>query len=363
MSLTGACSPHALSGASGPAAARPIAVPLGGSEAGIGITTVVCDVSEGILASTLAAYADQPLPISNELESLWEVHGLRMVSLPVEDAPAVLSKLHTEGGSQSQWLGQAYAWTEIARGSELGAGRVVALDAERIRLAPGALRLLLRSWIEPVPSEPIIGGVSGGAVESGLALPRAALRVELLPQNHEAGRDDPMQSSLAFSEPRIEAEAQGQIFSRLYARMSVPGDRALLILAEHPGVNWRRTAKLSDPDRQAEEGLSGSERPDRVSRTAPPGPLHLGEVQRGQAPSGEGSRHGSTGDPELGQEGGTGPEARGVPTIGEAMLGRSNARQNGRVPASAQRTLILLIPRVPRDFHLLGPSAVPPPRP
>ncbi len=388
-------------------------MPAVGADAGLEVTTFLSGVTPRDLAATLAPYADQPLPISHELEDLWSAHGLRMISVPIEDAPVLLSKLQTGGGSQRQWLGQAYAWTEAAHGNEFVSGRIVALDAERIRLPAGMLRLLVRSWVEPVPPEPRVGMVSG---ESGTAsdVPGAVLRVEMVPQHRESRPDTLRDNPLTIREPKIDAEGQGLLFSRLYARMSMPAGRAVLILAERPGANWRRMAQqpelttppptpvaekpvaaLANADNpwpkrassaasaaavpvtdewskvrtKSETSSAPSETPAlapaKPSKPAPPpasGAPRLGEVIRGPVvtaetakPSGaSGDSASDVGPPE------SGPLPSRVATLGEAMLNQppplEEERNKGRSMATTQRTVILLIPRVPREFHLLGPT-------
>ncbi len=333
-----------------------------------------------------------------------------MISLPIEDASALVSKLQTGGGSQRQWLGQAYSWTEAARGNEFGSGRIVALDAERIRLPAGTLRLLVRSWVEPIPPEPRVGMVSG---ESGSEsdLPGAILRVEMLPQHRELRADTSRENPLAIREPKIDAEGQGLLFSRLYARMSVPAGRAVLILAERPGANWRRIAQQPDPStsppapvaetpvaapttlenpwpRRASSALSASAAPapDEWSKvrtksdptatpaetptpapakpTPPPasGAPRLGEVIRGPIAAAETAKPAVSAmetTPDVGPAE-SGPSQSRVATLGEAMLNQpppvQEQRNNVRSMATTQRTVILLIPRVPREFHLLGPT-------
>lgn len=394
-----------------------------GADAGLELTTFITGASAQTLAAALAPYADQPVPVSQELEELWFAHGLRLIAVPVEDAPGIIAALQT-GGSQRQWLGQAYAWTEAARGPEMDAGRIIALDAERIRLQAGALRLLVRSWVEPAPSEPRVGAVNTGGASP--EAPDAVLRVELLPQLREhhpaASADNP----LVVSEPSIEAESRGLLFSRLYARLRVPPGRALFIVAERPGADWNRLARQPDPmterirevreSQRAEQeaarvaanaaalsdnpwqGRAPAARPAKPTppsdewakvrvhseppapdataaaaetapapapkRSEPPpssGAPRLGEVVRGpiRAPSLSPDAATSGTDPGAAE---SGPATLRVPTLGEAMLNQppsdDDARSRPRSVASTQRTVLVLTPRLPRQWRLLG--AAPP---
>ncbi len=382
--LAGACSPHGKPGSPGSSANSSVTSPAVGADAGLEITTFVSAAPARTLAAALAPYADQSVPISHELQDIWDAHGLRMISMPIDDAPAVLAKLQTGGGSQRQWLGQAYSWTEAARGQPLNAGSVVALDAERIRLSAGSLRLLVRSWLEPAPPEPQVGVVSGGAA----ALPGVVLRVELVPQHQEAHPDESRANPLAINEPKIEAESQGMVFSRLYARMTVPAGRALLIVSERPSVDWKRLASQPDPAAAATvsappakkvASTSDSEsvwpkHPGQVVAAPPPespqsGPSskdskppagsapRLGQVVRGPISPSDAAAPASGESSDASQDTGPGPAGFRVATLGEAMLSRPGSGSDSRTPSPPLRTIVLLLPRVPKEFRLLGPTA------
>jgi hypothetical protein len=296
------------------------------------------------------------------------------VSVPVEQVPGLVSALQTAGSTQKQWLGQAYAWTEVVHAGQ-SSGRVIALDAERIRLAPGSLRLLVRSWIEP--TMPSAGDGSGAAA------PGATLRVEMVPQNRESRTPEQALDPLAVNEPRFEAESQGLLFSRLYTRMSLVPGRALVIVPDRPDADWKAmaaepvhaalsapaaVAKRKDEDREAvtwtkPSGPAVVDAPVAAvpHEATPPvrvGPPKLGEVVRAAPrPVEAAPKTVDVGAAEVG------PVAVRVPTLGEAMLmgdpapaANAVAKQNVAPP---QRVLLVLVPRVPKEFRLLGPAPMP----
>ena len=314
-----------------------------GTEAGLEVAWFVTSADEHALGAVLGKYAENLVPMSSEQQALWRAHGLRMVSVPIDEADAVTGALRTSGQSQRQWLGQAYTWTEVVRGPEMALDRTVALDAERIRLGPGALRLLVRDWVEPVP------GADGSA-------PTAALRVEIVPQHEEdrlrAQRADP----LGLAPPRIAAEEQGLLFSRLYARLSVTAGNAYLIIPERPGVEWQEPTEPEPTDENIVANESEKPTPERA---AP----RVGEVVRGEPRSTTpvlANQNASGGTSErAGASGGIGPVAPYVQTVGEAMLMRPP--QPGKADARPARAVVVLVPRVPKEFRLIERTARPQP--
>lgn len=223
-------------------------LPTTNPDAGVQSSMVLSTLDGPNLARALLPYADQPTPLSRELVELYAAHGLRVLSVPIGDVPQLVQTLQPAAPAQSQWLGQAFTWTEITRGIEHAQPTTIALDSERVRLPAGALRLLLRSWLEPAP--PTRGGVgtvakAGDDVAAGP--PTAILRTELVPQHDErltrSERDEP----LSLTPPSIAPESRGLMFRRLYAQFVLPPGRALLIVPERPGVTWRDLALIA-PD-------------------------------------------------------------------------------------------------------------------
>ncbi|HMN40156.1 MAG TPA: hypothetical protein PKE29_04875 [Phycisphaerales bacterium] len=364
----GGCSHDVTRGSDGAESPFTYAVEWAGADPGLELTTFISGVDERTLAAALNPFADGPVPLARELEGLWASYGFRIVSVPVEEVAGLVGTLRTTGSTQRQWLGQAFSWTEVVRAGH-SSGRVIALDAERIRLAPGSLRLLVRSWIEPTPPRVSVGG--GG----GEAAPEATLRVEMVPQNRESRTTERSLDLLAVNEPRLEAESQGLLFSRLYTRMSMFPGRALVIVPDRPDADWGvlavegargmpgeaepagRKSDATDPGPWAKRAAAEVSVPDAAVSLPPEriGPPKLGEVvraaPRGVAPPAASS----TGAPAV-----VGPVVARVPTLGEAMLmGGPAPSAGGPRPPNApppQRVVLVLVPRVPKEFRLLGPA-------
>ncbi|MBY0261036.1 MAG: hypothetical protein K2Q20_01745, partial [Phycisphaerales bacterium] len=243
-----------------------------GEDGGLEVLTLPVRASEREFATRMTRVAGGMAPMPSELERLWNEHGLRVVAVEAAELPAALATLGGEssggaggGGAQRQWLGQSPSWIEVARGPVRGQGDVVALDIERIRLPAGSLRLLTRTWLEPVPPTK---GAEGSEKSGGAG---AVLRIDLVPQHMEdrtaAAESDP----LGINPKSIAAEEQGLLFRRLLARLSVDGGQAYLIVSERPGVDWARAAQEPEP--------SSEPAPPEGERTAP----KIGQVVRSGA--------------------------------------------------------------------------------
>lgn len=174
--------------------------------------------------------------------ALWRSNGLRVARVPFAKLAVVQAALHGPGDPTSgtsatrQWLGQALVWTEAFRGPARDRTQTVALDAERLDLSPGALRVLARSWFVPLPGSEMDGarGTSG---------PRAALKIELLLQNFE-----PADRLTGLVANNLRAQDQGLSFTRLLCRWIALGDDALMIIPERQDVLWDASAQKSTDD-------------------------------------------------------------------------------------------------------------------
>jgi hypothetical protein len=328
------------------------ATPIVGAEAGLEVLSWSSGVDEATFAKALLPYAESLAPVSSEMEAFYRAHGLRLLSIPKSEVDAIVATLGM-GATQRQWLGQAVVWTEASRGPALGASQVVALDAERIRLGGGALRLLTRSWLEPIPAE-----------RAG-AEPRAVLRMDLVLQHLDdearAQREDPLNVRTPVGGP----EDQGLLFSRLFARMSLAGDRAIIIVSERPGVDWanppidetsantpseaRPAPKVGEVVRSGSRAKDSTPSPETRKKHVVesdtegwrPKPVAQESQSAPVAPA-----EPRTATPPTTPDGlfPVGPRAPRVPTLGEAMLGRSGSR----------RMIVIFLPRVPEKFELLG---------
>lgn len=352
-----------------------------GEDAGLEVLVLSVRASEREFASRMNGIAGGMAPMSSELERLWNEHGLRMVAVASGDLPAAIAAL-SGGGSgsgigQRQWLGQSPGWVEVVRGPGRGEGAVVALDVERIRLPAGAMRLLARAWLEPVPPTKGAGGDEQGAA------PGAVLRIDLVTQHMDDRSAAIQKDPLGVNPKSIAAEDQGLMFRRLLARLSVAGEQAYLIVSERPGVDWARAAREPEPTAEvaAVEGERIAPKVGQVVRGGARGgaagmsaetsggasPEAMGAVNREESAGGEWGpmRKAAAAKPE--PSGATtekpaarrpresrvsGPAAPRVPTVGEAMLGGGGGGGAGGFGGEGVRTVVVLVPRVPREFSL-----------
>lgn len=383
--------------------------PVSRSDAGLEIVVFGTTAGSPRFAQVLGSYVDRPLPLPRELESLWSEHGVRIVSVPLNDVPAIIEALQSSGNAvgarERQWLGQAYGWTEAVRGPAIVRPTTIALDSERIQLESGALRLLVRGWLEPLPP-PLglpVGAMSPSSVVAGAQSaaapppqdPIAVLRVEFVPQHLEASSragDQP------FAEPgkaRLDPIAHGLVFTRLYTKAQLSQDRALLLFAERPGVAWSELARsgvVAEPespiiplatqtataspwpkpaDRKRMEPSDTDHPwgdPSTPSKVAPEPQLSatrershaargtpgVGQVVRGERERGAIDPSGASDVPQV-EDGAVtpiGPSAPRVPALGEAMLSSVRRPIDDRSPSVKERAVIVLIPHVPRGFRL-----------
>lgn len=302
--------------------------PVIAADAGLEATWLISSAEPGRLATALTPYLDADIPAPTGAVDLWEANGLRLVRVPLQDWVRLAGDLSVAGAAQRQWLAQGAVWTEIAAGPERPGGQVIALDAERLELAPGRLRLLGRCWLAPIP-----GSANGEPAA-------AELIVELLPQLRE-----PVREGLAgFGAPKVESAIdQGLTFDRLGLRMRVraepeEGRSAYVLIAERPGIDWMNPPV---PAREREA------HPERAAG--------LGEVVRHPAGAGgTGSWMASSAD-----RGDAGPSAPPLPTLGEAMLastGLAAGLDEDAPPPARLRPVLVLIPHVPETFQLLPGS-------
>lgn len=344
-----------------------------GSERGLELVTAGSALDQATLAALLAPYLSEPLPFPASTIASWQSNGLRVVSVPIDQLSALATSLSTVGSPQRQWLGEPAAWTELAAGPERRA-QLIALDAERLELSPGRLRLLARAWL--VPLDPAASAAPDGR-------PRAALHIELIPQHQESlRRSDAIDPTLRITEPTLQREEEGLLFTRLSANASLLPGRALVIVPERPGVDWRKLAAVAPergPDQPIAPTSAGQASPSdnadtaggeggaspavgKVSRTRP-GVTDQPSRAREPRPAAPDGRFGAgaTGFEQAG------PEAPVTPTLGQAMLIPTPEAEAGtpapevktgpaarvRTPARpVTRTILFLIPRVPERFSL-----------
>lgn len=318
------------------------------TDVGLEVYTWLTDVSEEDLARALREFP--PAPVQPELVELWRQYGLRIIAVPVDRLSPLSGRLRISRSTQRQWLGQATTWTEVVSSPSLARPTTIALDAERLRLPPGRLRLLTRSWLVPVsPDSPRDARTDDQA-------PDAALTIELVPQ-HREDRALAERTGLTLEMPTLDPADEGQVFTRLLARMTVRAGGAFVIVSERPGVDWSAGAKpASERDRAGGQTSTPAEEPGVQAggqvggQVAEPAPApKLGEVVRGKAfAPGAGASASARSVPAAAEEPGEpaqdiGPAIPTVPTLGEMLM-----------PARPQRGVLVLVPRVPERYRLLG---------
>lgn len=322
-------------GTAGPAAPQDltssaVAGLAGRREPGLEVVAWSTDAPLGAVAAALQTYSrSAPAPVDPAAAALWSAHGLRAYRVQVARLEELRVAMGAPPRAVRNWLGQALTWTEAVGGAEQRAGQTIALEAERLRLGAGRLRLLVRSWIAPVPTDSGAAGI---------------MHIELLPQHQEAERPSPGDGLLGT--PSIAAADQGMLFTRLWLRERITDDDdALVIIAAPPLADLEQLA-ASTP--RTEPGTSG----------APPG---VGEVVRTRDASG------AAGVEPAGPRsaGGIGPPAASIPTLGEAMLvstvhaprapatSDAAAEQAAARPPVTRRLIVALVPRLPEGYTLL----------
>jgi len=197
-----------------------------------------------------------------EADAAWSACGVRVLDVGVHELPGLFDTLAI-GPERRLWLGQASGWTEGYAAAETRTRTGLRMPEGELELEAGALRLLVRCWVERRLGVPPSGGVaepgevagtaSGpvAAGEGGASL-SSVLRVDLLPQNRE--RTD-NQLSLEPPDPTRPLEL-GVTFDRLRSAWSSDGSRALVLVPASPEADWPEMARVMGPV-GAEEAVFG----------------------------------------------------------------------------------------------------------
>ena len=260
---------------------------------------------------------------------LWVAHGFRAYRVPVSQ----LERLRVAAGARHGpcETGSGRRWSGPKRSArESRTGQTVALEAERLRLGPGRLRLLVRCWVAPEPGEHGVAPV---------------LHVELMPQHHDARAK--CRANLLFAPPSISATNQGQLFTRLWVRYTARrAEEALVLIAAPPGADLHQLADSTQRDADAATAGTPTGVGQVVRAASRDQPETPGTLVEGVAP-------------------GAGPLAATIPTIGEAMLlstvhaprapaaADAAAEQAAARPPGTRRTIVVLVPRLPDGYTLL----------
>lgn len=186
---------------------------------------IVGDSGEGGVPvnTLLEPYESRPVPLSWRAVEAWHANGLRVMSVPVDDVPALRKSLMPVGAVQTQWLGQATRWTEIARGPALAGPMTIGTDSGPLTLSAGGhLKLAMRCWSTAAAWSPEAAGPTVGA-----------LQLEVAPIFMPAPARQVLGQAMGESEPPL-------MFSRLGLEATLLGEEAILIIAEGPGESAAR---------------------------------------------------------------------------------------------------------------------------
>jgi hypothetical protein len=314
-------------------------------DSGLESSTILLRDDADRVIESLLPFESAPGGLDEATRTLWRRHGLRLIAVPVEQLPSVLGPLDGRlsplnlAGEQRQAQADGTPitsvasitqrritpdarWTVLARQPGQPRAETLLVGDRRLSLDPGLARLLTRAWFEPVPSDD--------------AVPRARLRLELVPQWLDpAPRGRSIEPAEPLLEGRLAGEDElGQLFDRLRVTLTLDGSLALVLLYEPPSSDWDTLAGPRPIDRGE---------PDDQPRTLKP--LGPGVVSR---------------DPDRSKSPTptTGQATAGPPTerfrsrsLGELLLAGPAA---GDEPGPRVRQLLLLVPRVPSRFSLLG---------
>jgi hypothetical protein len=334
--------------------------------------------------AALAAMAVAP-PVDDATLALWRANGVEILGIPVERLAVLEDILAEVGVRREQALGEAVRWIEVSRGPSWRGMRTLALDNGPVRLGPGAMRLVARTWLVPAPhaapvaleladprgplatgpvkpagdaapdgarahasaeSGPDVGAESPGAQAGAQANAQAsAVRVELLPQHLEASRGGGVGlTEILADEPRdADIRASGVTLDRLALDATLMGDIALVLVASDAGITTVGGGASGPGD-----GGGGwiAQVPGRWGEGA--GPLDTGGGSAGPPVAaalrlGTGLFTSTLSEDGVGGGGGGGAEGRGATRV-----------MDDPSLASAWRVLVL-VPRTAGRYELLGP--------
>lgn len=325
-----------LDGASGDPASvtPPPAASVVGKDDGLEVRWWITEAGGDALLGALGAELSNPVPVDDRTREILAANGFRVVAVPLEAVDRLPSKLRPVGSVQQQRLAQTGVWTDVARGPTWQRAHLLTMHDGPLELPAGRLRLLARGWLTPMPA-----AEGGRAVESTVSF-------ELVPQHEDqlgAGEKDV--SDLSLVEPDPTPQGQGVMFWRLALRGRLRPGEALVILAEDPFERWSEGEE--DPPAPAPgEGAAAHE-----STKTPIGRVIRGNEERAivaptptPAPD-PGARHAPLTGPVAG------PPSLDSPTIGEALM---LARSGGGSGRASTRAIVVLVPRTPENFRLLG---------
>ncbi len=279
-----------------------------------------------------AAPRDGSAPGEGEIDEptrrRWAAWGFRLIPVPAEAVEPLLDALTPVLPSSVQWLGEFGAWRPIVRAGRLPDTRVRVGDSF-VRVGAGRPTLIARSWVEPVLNDSGVG---------------SALRLDLGMQMQQNARPDS-----GFFDPTREPniEDSGPVLDPLLTSLSLPPGRALVIVAEAPGVSWDELpepAPVGEAWATADESSGGDGLGPRPGEASGPA----------RAPATGEERTASPPRPALG---GIEPRAPQPPSLGELMLMTEGSRivRLNEARVLPKRVIVVLVPYIRGPYRLLPP--------
>ena len=228
LACLGGCGGGRPPAISEPEPGRPV---VRGAENGVEMWWWVLSEDHAPVVPLLLPYVDRAPPLALEQLEVLRRGGFRVVSVPLAELDGLQARLPTIGAVQRQWLGQLPEWTDVVSGPPRLERMTVDVGDGLLALAPGRLRLLMRSWIVPEP---------GGADTSW---PAGVVRIEMAPQHLER------QARAGLAAGRVPPVEQGLVLSRFAVSFTMRGGEAILLVPEAAGAEWG--APEAEPARAA----------------------------------------------------------------------------------------------------------------
>lgn len=217
------------------------------------------------------AMAPSPALAPDDLQRLKNL-GFRAFVLNADQAMDLQARTPGAAPIQRRWMGQVSTWSVLVRGRERGPTQVEFPDG-MLDLSPGRLRMLVRAWFVP----------DAASQESQPA--RAVLRVEVVPQHEDGGREtgsavlaDDLGRPAPIESNTIERE--GILFQRALLSASLADGQALVLVPEGPNVDWSAIGQPSDGGPRTGLETSGP----APARPPSLGELTLSDIELGRAP-------------------------------------------------------------------------------
>jgi hypothetical protein len=200
----------------------------------------------------------EPTFLDPACAAAWRRNGLRAVRIDEADARALDRAFERLGTVQRTQMVDSPSWGTFLSGPEWRTDISLAMPDGALRLGPGLLRLLGRTWWEPVLRP---GGLSD------------RVRVELAPQYVAPER----QSIRALSDESEDSVLdRGLVLWRLSGVLAIEPGEAIAIVPEDPAVDWGAiTARDTGPRPEAP--------PTFPVGPQPPGPVTVGQAMLSDA--------------------------------------------------------------------------------